>query len=603
MTDDGAPDHGDLVADPARPRRPRTWPERFAIVATFGTAALCLLTAFALVSVYLVVRQKNVVELDVPAAVAAQRTATRIEVTDVTEIPVHPTSTPTPTAATTSTATTGPSTSGAPAMAADSTTSSSTTTLPRATTATPRPTSTPRPTAVTPSTPAAPATTDRTTLPTTTTTAARPTTPSVAPAAAATTAAGQPAAEPTGTPTATPTGSPTATPAVTPSRTPAAVPTTEPAAASDTAFPPADPAAKNFLITGADNGACIDPSSPYAAAFGDRDDLGERSDTIMVVRVDPRADRVAVLSFPRDLWVEIAGSGGSMRRINSAYQRNEPQRLVDTIYNEFGISVDHYIQFDFCAFKTLVDAVGGVDVPFEHPARDARTGLLIETAGCVNLDGEAALAYVRSRYFEYQTSSGEWQRDRSSDLGRISRQQDFIRRTLATVSAKGLMNPDVVRGMLRAADRYIVTDRQLTPKKVLEFAGVMRNVDPDSIMTYQIAATPRKVSGNDVLIPDLDGPLMRDVLALFRGELSLGDAPPEATAVASLPVTIPLAATNDDATAPDADTSPEAGPSSVLVGSSTPDGTAEPAQTTSTVGNTAPVQEVIGIVPPADLRC
>ena len=76
-------------------------------------------------------------------------------------------------------------------------------------------------------------------------------------------------------------------------------------------FPPADPTASNFLLTGADNGACVDPDSPYAPAFGDEDSgrVGERSDTIMIMRVDPAAQRVAVLSFPRDLYVTIAGVG------------------------------------------------------------------------------------------------------------------------------------------------------------------------------------------------------------------------------------------------------------------------------------------------------
>ena len=58
-------------------------------------------------------------------------------------------------------------------------------------------------------------------------------------------------------------------------------------------FPDADPNAKNFLITGADNGACVSPSSPYYAAFGDRTALGARSDTIMVMRVDPSTSRAA----------------------------------------------------------------------------------------------------------------------------------------------------------------------------------------------------------------------------------------------------------------------------------------------------------------------
>src|SRR5215207_9744647 len=211
-------------------------------------------------------------------------------------------------------------------------------------------------------------------------------------------------------------------------------------------FPPADPAAKNFLLTGGDNGACVDPNSPYAPAFGDAESgrVGERSDTIMVFRVDPAAERVAVLSFPRDLYVKISDSNGRSR-INSAYRRDDPQRLINTIYENFGIGIDHYIQVDFCTFKTLVDAVGGVTVPFQFPARDPNTGLNVPTTGCFTFDGDHALAYVRSRHYEYEDppGSGNWQGDITSDLGRISRQQDFIRRVLARVLAQGALNPAV----------------------------------------------------------------------------------------------------------------------------------------------------------------
>ncbi|MBU3688635.1 MAG: hypothetical protein FGM29_03640, partial [Actinobacteria bacterium] len=70
---------------------------------------------------------------------------------------------------------------------------------------------------------------------------------------------------------------------------------------------PVDMSARNFLITGSDNGACVDPDSPYASAFGNRNGLGERADTIMILRLDPTTNAGAVLSFPRDLWVKIAG--------------------------------------------------------------------------------------------------------------------------------------------------------------------------------------------------------------------------------------------------------------------------------------------------------
>jgi LCP family protein required for cell wall assembly len=360
-------------------------------------------------------------------------------------------------------------------------------------------------------------------------------------------------------------------------------------------FPPADPAAKNFLVTGADNGACIDPNSPFAAAFGDREDMGERSDTIMVFRVDPSASRVAVLSFPRDLYVTIAGSG-NQARINSAYERDEPQRLIDTIYENFGVGVDHFIQVDFCAFKTLVDAVGGVSVPFRYPARDTHTGLNVPTTGCFKFDGEHALAYVRSRYYEYEDppGSGNWEQDQSFDLGRISRQQDFLRRTLSSVLAKGPLNPRVARGLIKSATQYIVTDSGLSPAKLLEFAGVLDDVEPAGILTYQIEATPREVSGASVLEPQIDGENMQAVLAMFRGETSLADAPTQVFGSTTTAVPRPTA---PGTTAPGT-TTPGLSSGELASGPSS----SAPPPSTAPAGP-APEENTFGIVPPRDKTC
>ncbi len=357
-------------------------------------------------------------------------------------------------------------------------------------------------------------------------------------------------------------------------------------------FPRADPGAKNFLITGADNGACIDPNSPFAAAFGDREDMGERSDTIMVFRVDPSASRVAVLSFPRDLYVTIAGSG-NQARINSAYERDEPQRLIDTIYENFGVGVDHFIQVDFCAFKTLVDAVGGVSVPFQYPARDTHTGLNVPTTGCFKFNGEHALAYVRSRYYEYEDppGSGNWKQDQSFDLGRISRQQDFLRRTLSSVLAKGPFNPRVARGLIKSATQYIVTDSGLSPAKLLEFAGVLDDVEPAGILTYQIEATPREVSGASVLEPQIDGENMQAVLAMFRGETSLADAPTQVFGSTTTAVPRPTASTTTTTTVAEGSGEISSGPSS-----------SAPPPSTAPAGP-APEENTFGIVPPRDRTC
>lgn len=290
-------------------------------------------------------------------------------------------------------------------------------------------------------------------------------------------------------------------------------------------FPKADPEAKNFLITGSDNNACFDPASPYAGAFGDRTSLGERSDTIMVMRVDPSSNQAAVLSFPRDLWVTIAGTDAESR-INSAYVKGDPTKLIQTIYDNFGIGIDHFIQADFCAFKTLVDAIGGVPVPFAYPARDPNTGLNVPTPGCYTFNGDAALAYVRSRHYEYlDPTTNVWKEDPLSDLGRISRQQDFLRRVISKALSSGVYTPSVATGLIETARKFVVTDPSFTISRMLQFAGVIEDLDPNGMRSYQIVVRPEERSGNSVLIPRLGGDNMKAILDLFRGRTALAAAP------------------------------------------------------------------------------
>ena len=349
-------------------------------------------------------------------------------------------------------------------------------------------------------------------------------------------------------------------------------------------FPPVEPGAKNFLITGADNNSCIDPDSPYAPAFGDRTNIGERSDTIMMWRVNPSTSQVAVLSFPRDLFVDIAGTSRK-GRINEAYERDNPQKLIDTIYQNFGINTDHFVQVDFCAFRTLVDAVGGVAVPFVTPVRDPNTGLNVTEPGCFTFNGDHALAYARSRKLQWLDENGEWQQDPTSDLGRISRQQDFLRRTVSELLAKGAYNPDVAGGLIETVSEYIVTDPGLTPRKMLEFAGVLSGVDPSAITTYQITADPRTIQGNAVLVPSLGGDNMQAILAVFRGEATLGDAPVQVFEPGADTTDVP---TNAEPPASDPRIDPDA--------------TDEPTPAT-TLPNVQAEENQFGIVPDKNISC
>ncbi len=288
----------------------------------------------------------------------------------------------------------------------------------------------------------------------------------------------------------------------------------------------AEPEAANFLVVGADNGDCGDDP-----LIEDRSDLGERSDTIMVWRANPETNQLAVLSFPRDLYVEFPS--GRKNRINAAYERDDPSQLQEVINFNFGIQIDHYIQIDFCAFRRLVNAVGGIEIPFEFPARDRPTEsnpplFLIEQTGCVNLDGDTALAYVRSRHYQYEDppGSGNWVSDPTSDFGRITRQQDFLRRVLSKVIDEGLYDPDVAQALITTNREYLVTDPDLTVRRMLEFGNALKNFDPSEVTTYRIDSTSHTTSdGAAVEIPAIKSENMQAILAIFRGEATLASAP------------------------------------------------------------------------------
>ncbi len=182
----------------------------------------------------------------------------------------------------------------------------------------------------------------------------------------------------------------------------------------------------NYLLIGSDSRAFVNGPQD-AQHFGSaQQQTGQRSDTIMVAHVDDRTGTALLVSFPRDLWVAIPGIGHA--KINAAFNAG-PQRVIETIENDFDIPISHYLEVDFAGFRKMVNAIGTIPIYFPAPARDTKSGLSVDRAGCQHLDGDQALAYVRSRYYE-SLVNGRWKSDPTSDLGRIRRQQYFLR-TLA----------------------------------------------------------------------------------------------------------------------------------------------------------------------------
>ncbi|MEI8024315.1 MAG: LCP family protein [Actinomycetota bacterium] len=355
---------------------------------------------------------------------------------------------------------------------------------------------------------------------------------------------------------------------------------------SDVILDPKSLDAKNFLLTGSDNGSCADAKSKTTGGIGDRTSLGERSDTIMIIRIDPSSKRAAILSFPRDLWVNIAGTT-RQNRINSAFKSTDPNRLVDTIEKSFGIPVDHYVNVNFCAFKEIVTAVDGVKVPFLYPTHDKKTGFSVTTPGCINFDGDRALAYVRSRsgYRYFDTTKQKWLEDPTGDLGRISRQQDFLRRSMQRALDKGSSNIGVANDLLNAALKNVITDDQLTPRGMLDLAQAMRDLNTRTVATYTIDSYPKRIGELSVLIPQIKSESMKQVLEIFQGRS---------------PVTAQKASTHTTNN-----------PTIVLVAkriaiattTTTPETTTITTAPTTTIPTATALQKTVGVVPPDDPTC
>ena len=276
--------------------------------------------------------------------------------------------------------------------------------------------------------------------------------------------------------------------------------------------------ARNFLIIGTDSASRLDESDPVTNGRGK---LGRLADVIMILRVDPQTKTARLISIPRDTRIALAPDG-RMGRINEAIAgTNGPRNLIQTLKRNFGVSIDNYVQIDFLAFKQIVETLGGVPVYFTTPVRDANTGLNVKETGCILLDRDQALAYARARHFQFY-EDGKWKSDGTGDLGRITRQQDFIKRALRRASDKGIRNPGTAVGLVNAGASAVVLDTKLDVGTILDLVNQFHNFNPDSLVTDQIptVAAPR----GGVAYQDADWQKAAPLLLPFQGVV-LGQRP------------------------------------------------------------------------------
>lgn len=255
--------------------------------------------------------------------------------------------------------------------------------------------------------------------------------------------------------------------------------------------------ATNYLLVGSDSRSEFDPE-------GNSGVEGTRSDTIILLRITP--DGAAMMSIPRDLWVEIADTG-EMGRINGAYNRG-PANLVRTVQNNLDVPVNHYVEVGFGSFVGLVDAIGGVTINFPHPVFDPGSGLNVTTAGDVTLDGQQALAYARSRNYT-EIIDGEEVKEPTADLGRQQRQQNFLRTALGEVGAT--RNPFTLVRVADAMSAELIVDSGLGFWEALTLVRRLGGSDPLSVVL-----PTEGVRRGDAAVLVLAQPEAEQVLAAFR---------------------------------------------------------------------------------------
>lgn len=278
-------------------------------------------------------------------------------------------------------------------------------------------------------------------------------------------------------------------------------------AAGDVA--PSDP--QNYLIVGVDDASGLSEGD----SVRNRDEVvGLHTDTIMVMRVDPKAALAQLVSLPRDLWVPIAETD-SNQRINVALATGGPRRLIKTIDEQLGIPIHHYIQIDFAGFRQLVELVDGIPVQFPRAARAASSGLSIEAPGCWTLGPVQALGFSRARTDYQVRDDDEWHTDPGADYSRVGRQQLLVQLALRRAIAKGARDPATLRRLIDLGVGTVRVDDALEGGTLVALGRQFRDFRPEELVTHSLPTTEDTVGGAAVLI--LREEAAEPTLAIFRG--------------------------------------------------------------------------------------
>ena len=221
------------------------------------------------------------------------------------------------------------------------------------------------------------------------------------------------------------------------------------------------------------------------------DDVG-RSDTLMFASIDPKKKQASLLSIPRDTRVHIEKYGWD--KINAAYALGGRKLTQSTVEDLLDTPVDHYICINTRSFPRIIDAIGGVDIDVEKRMYykddwdDAVPGGLIIDLypGMQHMDGVTAMSYVRYR-------------DEEGDIGRIARQQKFMKAVMDKITS-----PSIIVKLPSAISEVISSvDTDLSVRQLLEFAGALKEAQANGLHTEMVEGRPLYIDEISYWIPDI----------------------------------------------------------------------------------------------------
>ncbi|MEE1755967.1 LCP family protein [Streptomyces sp. SP18CS02] len=227
-----------------------------------------------------------------------------------------------------------------------------------------------------------------------------------------------------------------------------------------------------YLIVGSDSREGMSAEEKKKLHTGSAE--GKRTDSMMIMAACGSGN--TMISLPRDSDVEIPSFVGSESgktfpaqgrrvKLNAAYAEDGPELLVRTVEHNTGLRIDHYAEIGFAGFANIVDALGGVDMNIEKGFKDKKSGADFQ-AGEQTLDGEQALAFVRTRYAFAE-----------SDLARTKNQQKFLSALASQAATPGtILNPFKLYPVMGAGLDTLIVDKDMSLFDLGEMFFAMKGI-------------------------------------------------------------------------------------------------------------------------------